>query len=321
MSPDTSTSVSADETNIKPLDDDDEVLRVLSALDGNNGDDDKGPLYANEEQVDPAKQLQQPLNDKFTASNSILRKGIRGDVTSKKETTSISGTMNETETGPAPLRAVTVAEALAQLTAKKGAEIKRLSNAMANAPDLDDFSDGMDVGNGVFVTNDRLRAMADSMPTSSATGALHYTADEVRRLVKARDYEDEDDARSYLALLNPSQLAALQDAITKPISLIQGPPGTGKTRTACTILSTVVELKNQRMLIGGEKAKGQKFHKVLACAHSNTATDNLLAGLLAQGVKVVRIGKNSTFAVCVTMNLLANKLYCCCIRPPRQCSI
>ena len=31
--------------------------------------------------------------------------------------------------------------------------------------------------------------------------------------------------------MNPSQLAALVEAVTRPISLIQGPPGTGKTRS------------------------------------------------------------------------------------------
>ena len=59
--------------------------------------------------------------------------------------------------------------------------------------------------------------------------------------------------------MNPSQLAALAEAVTRPISLIQGPPGTGKTRTACAILATIVALKEQRMCAGGEISKGQRL--------------------------------------------------------------
>jgi senataxin len=80
--------------------------------------------------------------------------------------------------------------------------------------------------------------------------------------------------------LNPSQLLALNKAISQTISLIQGPPGTGKTRTACAILAALVALKTQRLQEGGDRAKGQRLLKVLACAHSNTAADNLLEGFV-----------------------------------------
>ena len=94
--------------------------------------------------------------------------------------------------------------------------------------------------------------------------------------------------------MNESQQKALYEAISKPISLIQGPPGTGKTRTSCNILATLIELRDQRLKMGGKTSQGLKSYKVLACAHSNVATDNLLRGLLEVGVNVIRLGRPSS---------------------------
>ena len=91
--------------------------------------------------------------------------------------------------------------------------------------------------------------------------------------------------------LNASQLRALYSAIELPISLIQGSPGTGKTTTATSILTALTMLKYNRLSIGGSNARGQKYAKILACAHSNTATDNLLEGLARMNVKVIRLGR------------------------------
>ena len=75
--------------------------------------------------------------------------------------------------------------------------------------------------------------------------------------------------------LDASQREALKFALLqKELSVIHGPPGTGKT-------TTVVEVVTQSVRSGC---------KVLCCAPSNVAVDNLLERLVANRLKVVRLG-------------------------------
>lgn len=75
--------------------------------------------------------------------------------------------------------------------------------------------------------------------------------------------------------LDASQRSAVRFALdARDIALLHGPPGTGKT-------TTLVELIRQAV------ARGEK---VLACAASNMAVDNLFERLLAAGVRAVRLG-------------------------------
>ena len=76
--------------------------------------------------------------------------------------------------------------------------------------------------------------------------------------------------------LNPVQSKAFANAMEYRLSLIQGPPGTGKTHTAVRIL--------------GAWARNSAG-PILAVADSNVAVDNLLEGLLEQGVKAIRLGQ------------------------------
>lgn len=77
------------------------------------------------------------------------------------------------------------------------------------------------------------------------------------------------------AELNPSQREAVRFAMSaQDIAIIHGPPGTGKT-------TTVVELIRQAV------ARGER---VLACAPSNTAVDNMLERLAATRTNVIRVG-------------------------------
>jgi superfamily I DNA and/or RNA helicase len=75
--------------------------------------------------------------------------------------------------------------------------------------------------------------------------------------------------------LNPSQQEAIRFALSaQDLAIIHGPPGTGKT-------TTVIEVIRQAVRRGD---------KVLACAPSNLAVDNLLERLVAAGERVVRLG-------------------------------
>ena len=75
--------------------------------------------------------------------------------------------------------------------------------------------------------------------------------------------------------LNPSQHDAIRHVLSSnDLAIIHGPPGTGKTTTVVEVI---------RLLV----ARGKR---VLACAPSNTAVDNLLERLLAIGEPAVRLG-------------------------------
>ena len=82
-----------------------------------------------------------------------------------------------------------------------------------------------------------------------------------------------------IAPLDPSLNSSQQDAVRVALSagdlaLVHGPPGTGKTRTLAEIARQAV----------------RRGEKVLACAPSNLAVDNLLELLLRSGEQAVRLG-------------------------------
>ena len=78
-----------------------------------------------------------------------------------------------------------------------------------------------------------------------------------------------------LSALDESQRNAVSHALAaEDVAVIHGPPGTGKT-------TTIIELIRQAVRRG---------ERVLACAPSNLAVDNLLERLLAAGERAIRIG-------------------------------
>lgn len=78
-----------------------------------------------------------------------------------------------------------------------------------------------------------------------------------------------------LSMLDASQVEAVSHALSaEDFAIIHGPPGTGKT-------TTVVELIRQAVRRGD---------RVLACAPSNLAVDNMLERLIAGGERAIRLG-------------------------------
>ncbi|CAI2297044.1 unnamed protein product [Caenorhabditis sp. 36 PRJEB53466] len=74
--------------------------------------------------------------------------------------------------------------------------------------------------------------------------------------------------------LNSSQMQAVKQVLTRPLSLIQGPPGTGKTVVSASIVYHLVQ-----------KTEGI----VLVCSPSNIAVDHLAEKIHKTGLKVVRL--------------------------------
>ncbi len=75
--------------------------------------------------------------------------------------------------------------------------------------------------------------------------------------------------------LNAAQQQAVRTALAaRDVALLHGPPGTGKTTAVIELIRRAVR-------------RGQR---VLACAPSNMAVDNLLLRLVAAGQRVVRLG-------------------------------
>ena len=96
---------------------------------------------------------------------------------------------------------------------------------------------------------------------------------------RVREVPTERPASRALVWFDTKLDASQRDAVTfaldaAPMALIHGPPGTGKT-------TAVVELIRQAVKRG---------ERVLSCAPSNVAVDNLVERLARAGVRIVRLG-------------------------------
>mmetsp|Transcript_1539 Transcript_1539/g.1050 ORF Transcript_1539/g.1050 Transcript_1539/m.1050 type:complete len:176 (-) Transcript_1539:285-812(-) len=90
--------------------------------------------------------------------------------------------------------------------------------------------------------------------------------------------------------LNHFQMNAVKKALITPLCLIQGPPGTGKTVTSTALVSHLVK---------------QKMGKVLVCAPSNIAVDQLTDKINSTGLRVVRLCARSRESVSSSVDYLS----------------
>ena len=128
------------------------------------------------------------------------------------------------------------------------------------------------------LSNDEVAAERQRRALRQANVARGDRLAELRSVLlreRAGEFGREQDDSVLNADLNDVQKAAVQFALSADdVALIHGPPGTGKT-------TTVVELIRRAVRQG---------QKVLACAPSNTAVDNIFERLLARGENAVRLG-------------------------------
>jgi len=130
----------------------------------------------------------------------------------------------------------------------------------------------------VDLSGDEIARQRQRAALERARGARGDRLAELRQVLlgeKAPEFHAIERPPSPESTLNASQQEAITFALSAAdVAVIHGPPGTGKT-------TTVVELIRQAVQ-GGQR--------VLACAPSNLAVDNLFARLLDAGEKAIRLG-------------------------------
>ncbi len=133
----------------------------------------------------------------------------------------------------------------------------------------------------------RIDLAADEITRKRSSDAIKLARNSKGRLGKLRDVllGDEqptfpasaknDSLASNITDLNESQIEAVRNALcAHDVAIIHGPPGTGKTTTVVELIVRAIE----------------RGDKVLACAPSNTAVDNLVMKLNQRGAQPVRMG-------------------------------
>lgn len=146
----------------------------------------------------------------------------------------------------------------------------RLQIAVEQWPDGSDFR--VDLSPDETTRRRQLAAIARA---KTAKGRTKKIRDVVLGNREMRFSDHVMDDLVFRSNLNQSQREAVSFALgADDLGVIHGPPGTGKTTTLAEVVFQVV----------------QSGQRVLACAPSNTAVDNLLEKLIGLNLKAVRVG-------------------------------
>ncbi len=136
------------------------------------------------------------------------------------------------------------------------------------------FGDGLRLD--LYVNDATYQRMLDALDElPDADGALADLRDVITGVEDPEPSEPATVEQWHDPKLDDSQRRAVREALgTDDVHLLHGPPGTGKTTTAVEAIRQCVD----------------RGESVLATAASNTAVDNVVERLAAQGVDVVRVG-------------------------------
>ncbi|HEY1038753.1 MAG TPA: AAA domain-containing protein, partial [Bacteroidia bacterium] len=144
-----------------------------------------------------------------------------------------------------------------------------------NAEDLPDWAYEGKLGVNLQFDDNSYNEMEFAL--NKVINAKENRTEELREIIHGNSIPQFESIDESIILpgLNLSQNRAIRKVLAaKDVAVIHGPPGTGKTTTLVQAIRLTV----------------QKEKQVLVCAPTNTAVDLLTEKLLAQGVKVLRIG-------------------------------
>lgn len=122
--------------------------------------------------------------------------------------------------------------------------------------------------------------------------SLKAITDGVDLSLSAREKFDYKELQDH-SPLDPGQLIAVTQALTRALATIQGPPGTGKSYTGVALIKVLLD-----------NAKKAKLGPIICVCYTNHALDQLLEHLVEGGVgQIIRIGSRSKSEVLKPLNL------------------
>ena len=150
------------------------------------------------------------------------------------------------------------------------------------APDFPDWIEDDGVGIKLAPDQRTTTVMKTALNNIEHSKPLMQLFEQIHEKIKIDYYTNNKPLTPITAFKNKQLNHSQQQAITAitnndNITIVHGPPGTGKTTTLVEAIFQLV----------------QNNEKVLVSAPSNTAVDNIVKGLIQQGITVLRVGNTS----------------------------